>query len=123
VDELTEFETAVLERIAEVNSRYRAEITELVRSSEVADRGWTGAGGFITLVPNAVHFEPHNLELHADAVIQIPGLKDGLGAILFVRDGRADWLELTMFDGDGEWWGDSTGYRIVPGNVWRPDAT
>lgn len=114
---LTEFETAVLERIAEVNPLYRDQVLELIRFGRVAAREWSGAGGFVTFAPGGAQFEPSDLELDAEAEIQLPSLKHGLGALLFVRDGKADWLELFTYD--EEWWGDASGFRIVPAQVTR----
>jgi len=113
----TDFEVAILERIAMDNSAYREQVTELVRTGQVTEREWTGAGGYITLGSSTILFEPENLELDADAVIEIPGLRHGLGALLFVRNGRADFLE--FFTYDDEWWGDSCGFHITSAKVTR----
>ena len=117
---LTDFETAVLERIAEVNPGYRDQVLELIRCARVAAREWSGAGGFVTFAPNSARFEPASLELDAEAEIQLPSLRYGLGALLFVRNGKADWLELFTYD--EEWWGDASGFRIVPAHVTRTNA-
>jgi len=117
---LTEFETAVLKRIAEVNPRYQDQVLELMRCARVAKREWSGAGGFVTFARNGAQFEPSNLELDAQADIQLPNLRHGLGALLFVRGGKADWLELFTYD--EEWWGDASGFRIVPAHVTRTNA-
>jgi hypothetical protein len=117
MDAFTEFEVAILERIAMDNATYSSRLRELIQASRVAERKWTGAGGYITLGPSAIEFEPRNCELDADANIEIPGLKHGLGAVLFIREGRADFLELFTYD--DEWWGESAGFRIVSTQVTR----
>jgi hypothetical protein len=117
MDAFTEFEVAILERIAMDNAAHSDQLRELVQVGRVAERKWTGAGGYITLSPSAIEFDSRNFELGAEAIIEIPGLKRGLGALLFVRDGRADFLELFTYD--DEWWGESGGFRIVPTQVTR----
>jgi hypothetical protein len=123
VDAFTEFEAAILERIAMDNAAYRDQLTELIRAGRVAEREWTGAGGYITVGPNTIEFEPRSLELDAEAIIEVPGLKHGLGAMLFVRQGRAEFLELFTYE--EAWWGEWAGFRIVPTQVTRGtrDAT
>jgi hypothetical protein len=123
VDAFTEFEVAILERIAMDNAAHREQLGKLIRQGQVSERKWTGAGAYITVSPNTIQFEPHNLELDAEATIEIPGLKHGLGAILFIRQGRAECLELFTYD--DEWWGESAGFRIVPAQITRGrrDAT
>ncbi|MGH7957657.1 MAG: hypothetical protein ACREH8_11705 [Opitutaceae bacterium] len=121
MDALTEFEIAILKRISEVNAGYRDQLLQLIRCGRVVTREWSGVGGFIAFEPNAVQFEPSNLELDAEAEIQVPKLRHGMGALLFVRGGKADFLELSTYG--EEWWGDHTGFRIVPTPVTRADAT
>jgi len=116
---LNEFEVAMLERIAEANPRYREQLRAVCESARIASRECSGAGGFFTFAPNDVVFEPANFELSPEAEISLPGLEHGMGAILFVRAGRVDWLEIFAYD--EEWWGELRGFKIVP-NKARGDA-
>ena len=112
MDHLNAFEIAVLERIAEVHPQYQAQLRELCASGQISGRDWNGHGGFINFAPNPVTFDPPNIELHPQAEISLQSLKHGIGAILFVRSGKAEWLEVFAYD--EEWWGDLTGFKIVP---------
>lgn len=91
------------------------------RCGRVATCQGSGAGGFVTFAPNCVKFEPSNLAFDAEADIQLPKLRDGLGLCCWSAVGRPIWLEL--FSYDEEWWGDSSGFRIGPARVTRTDAT
>jgi hypothetical protein len=112
VERLNYFEVAVLTRIGEENPRYVEQIRELCASAQIESRACTGVGGFFDFAPNDVLFEPPNLELVLDATISLPGLEYGMGAILFVRDGRANFLEICAFG--EEWWGELRGFKIAP---------
>ena len=119
MEQLSELEAAILHRMRDVNPRYAIQLGELARIGQIESRRWSGAGGFVTFARNEVHFQPLDLELDAEATIELPILEHGLGATLFVRDGRADWLEFYAYG--EEWSGDITGFEIVPVQVQRGD--
>ena len=51
------------------------------------------------------------------AVIQMEGLLHGLGALVFLTDGKPDCLELHLFADDG-WDGVERPWKIVPFAEW-----
>jgi hypothetical protein len=115
---LTEFEVAVLGQIAYDNPQYDHQLMQLIQLGQVAAREFTAAGGFIEFGPNSIEFQPAKMQLDIDAVIELPCVEHGMGALLFVREARASTLEVYTY-GENEWWGDATGFVIVPAQITR----
>lgn len=77
----------------------------------VTGRENTGAGRFTDLVSEAQvsHKGPCGLS----AIIQMDGLQHGLGALVFLSEGKPDALELHLW-GDDAWDGVERPWKIVP---------
>jgi hypothetical protein len=68
-------------------------------SSYVQEREFTGVGAFVTLsVPaSAPKVDPPRLRI-GDVALEVEGVKNGAGVVLFVNDGLLDLLEIYTYD-------------------------
>lgn len=106
-----ELETSILQRMAETNSALREVLTQL----RVSCRELTGAGSYTYFSPTDPIPLPDGY-VALDALISIPGVADGMGAILAIANGQAEHLELYTY-GEVLWSGDSTGFAIDSGGA------
>ena len=105
---LTRFELAILSHIAERTPPLRPAIGHL----RVARREFTGAGSY-------TYFEPTlpiplvDGSVPLEALVSMPGVPHGMGAILSVASGQASCLEIFTY-GESSWYGDPEGFVIAP---------
>src|SRR4051794_28953066 len=100
-----EFEVEILEHLATQDPAIGPFLSDL----HVLSRKYTGVGCFTKFRNNAEHHETRDLVL--SATIVVPGVLHGLGAVLFVKNGRPDCLEIYTF-GEEQWDGRSDGFSI-----------
>jgi hypothetical protein len=108
--ELNEFELALLRQM----SRQLPALTPLLSSLRVLSREFTGVGSFTTF--QCDYAEPNASEQRVilDGAINMPGVPDGMGAVLLLAGGRPKCLE-TFAYGDDHWDGVFEGFSIVTG--------
>ena len=105
--EPNEFELAILERMANKAPLIRAFVQKL----RVLSREFTGVGSYTTFLsdePSSEHDEAH---ISLDALISMPRVPNGMGAVLFVEGGKPKLLE-TFTYGDDHWDGVYEGFSI-----------
>lgn len=105
--EPNEFELAILHRIAEDESSLRPLLLRL----HVLSREYTGVGCFTNFLHEEHAHEPARRVLDLNAVITIPGVPNGLGAVLFLEDNHPAFLEVVSF-GEDHWDGRFDGFSI-----------
>ncbi len=82
-----------------------------VESIEVLDRENSGAGRFVGLESSAtIAIEERTCDVPFH--VQMDGVENYLGFVLFLKDGKLDWLE--MFTYVGSWDGEERPWRLVP---------
>jgi hypothetical protein len=105
-----DFETAILERIALKNPALRAHFSRL----HVLSREFTGVGSYTNFRIPEANAQETRTHLALDALIIMPNVENGMGAVLFCRGGRPECLEIVTF-GDALWDGVFEGFSIA----WR----
>jgi len=105
--EPSEFELAILERILEARPAMRARIRDLL----VLSRQYSGVGSFTNFrCENPGHgLDEESLPL--DALISLPGVPHGMGAVLICKGDRPLCLEVYTF-GEDRWDGVFYGFSI-----------
>jgi hypothetical protein len=105
-----EFELAIFERLARKEPSLRGSVGQL----HVLSRKFTGVGSFTTFAceesPADASREPITLD---DAIITMPGVPNGMGAVLFCKGGMPHCLEVYTYGGD-YWEGVYDGFAIEP---------
>lgn len=104
-----EFELAILERLACQNAALRPFIDKL----HVLSREYTGVGGYTKFLCKAENPELQDQPLGLDALISMPGVPNGMGAVLFCEKGVPGFLEVFTY-GDDLWDGVFEGFAIEP---------
>jgi hypothetical protein len=102
-----EFEVAILERLA---SR-EPSIKDSLGALHVLSRRLTGAGSFTNFEPEESTAASADMRVGLDVIAKVPGVPNGLGALLFCRDGKPVCLEIFTF-GDDRWDGNYDGFSI-----------
>ena len=82
--EPNEFELAILARIALAHPVVRP----FVRSLRVLSREFTGVGSYTKFACNVVGGEGERQHIGLDELISVPHVPHGMGAVLFVEQGR-----------------------------------
>jgi hypothetical protein len=104
-----EFETAILKRMADQLPTLFPLIPELA----VSHRELTGVGSFTNFVSHQAEvFNADKGPLALDFHILMPGVKNGLGALLFFNASSIAFLEIFTYGVDA-WTGDWGGYSLV----------
>ena len=85
-----DFETAILERIALNNPALREHFGRL----HVLSREFTGVGSYTNFRIPEVDAQATKTHLSLDALIVMPNVENGMGAVLFCRKGRQIALRL-----------------------------
>jgi hypothetical protein len=102
--ELTPLESAVLKKLLSKRGKPFDTIREQLAYASVSSRKFTDVGFFthFTIPPEApVRRDLHSTEF-GDVGAHIPGLQDGAGFVLFIRDGVISFLEGYTY-GDATW--------------------
>ena len=102
------FELAILERIAAQHPSLRVHIGGL----HVLSREFTGVGSYTKFLCDDSAREAPEQHLALDTLIVMPGVPNGMGAVLFCRGDRPTCLE-TFTYGDDHWDGVYDGYSIA----------
>ncbi len=105
-NELTEFERAILDHIGRENP----DVERALERLSVVRREYTPCGSytdFEEITPDSPSTRDVGIGL-----ITVPGVKNGMCAILFLRDSHPMFLELVTFGGE-DWDGGFDGFEIV----------
>jgi hypothetical protein len=105
--DVNELEAAVLGRLADADPS----IHSMLRGLHVLSRVFTGVGSFTHFRREAGAEGGARRTVGLDAVIRIPSVASGLGALLFCRGAQPLLLELYTF-GHERWDGTYDGFRI-----------
>jgi hypothetical protein len=105
--EPNDFEIAILERLAHVRPALRPLIPHL----HVLSREFTGRGSFTNFAHPAKTAEARDEVVGLNDAIRMPGVPNGMGAVLFVTGGAPKCLETYTF-GSEPWDGVYTGFVI-----------
>ena len=105
--EPNELEIAILDRIAQEHPSVRP----FLRRLHVLSRKYTGVGSFTNFRCDDVAEDAPREDLSLNGLIVIPTVPNGLGAVLFCRDGKPECLE-TFTYGDDHWDGVCEGFSI-----------
>jgi hypothetical protein len=106
---LNELEITILTRMADHLPTLFPVIPELV----VTHREFTGVGSFTYLASHhAAVFYMNKGPLSLDSHILMPGVKNGMGALLFFKLNSIAFLEIFTY-GDDTWTGNLAGYSLV----------
>ena len=104
-----ELELAILERIAASAPAIRAATQAL----HVLSREFSGVGSFTNFQVNEAQYGEPERHLDLDALINVPGVPNGLGAVLFCKGDQPECLEICTY-GDDHWDGVYVGFTIEP---------
>ena len=104
---LSELEMAVMKRMAQSNEWLQPHIQKL----RVLDRELTGVGSYTNFERNSSAVSVPDCHIGLDALISVPGLPNGMGAVLFVREGHMSFLELFVY-GEDLWNGEYYGFSL-----------
>ena len=102
-----EFELAILECIASKEPSVRASIGQL----HVVSREFTGVGSFTNFACAESSTGATEQHVDLDALIKMPGVPNGMGAVLFCKGGRPKCLEVFTY-GNDHWEGVYDGFAI-----------
>ena len=105
--EPNELEMAVMFRIAEQYPTIRP----FLESLHVLSRKYTGVGSFTEFLADPSAEAAIERQLDLQALISMPGVPNGMGAVLYCRDARPTCLE-TFTYGDDHWDGRFDGFSI-----------
>jgi hypothetical protein len=103
----TEFESAILQRLAHQLPPLKLCVANL----HVLSREFTGVGTFTHFQPSSSLTSLPDGAYSLDVLINMPGVPNGMGAALFIKDGYADFLETFTF-GSEHWDGMCYGFSI-----------
>ena len=90
-----EFETAILKRLPVDGAPIEVE------KLHVVSRELTGAGSYTTFALPAASSDARRSHIGLNDLIELPGLPNGLGAVLWFRAGVPQCLEIYTYGGDG----------------------
>jgi hypothetical protein len=103
-----EFELAILEHLARNEPSLRGSIAQL----HVLSREFTGVGSFTTFACEKLTADAPRQQISLDdAIITMPGVPNGMGAVLFCKAGRPTCLEVYTY-GNEHWEGVYDGFTI-----------
>ncbi len=110
---LTNFEKEVIDKILIGNSTTLSQLRNQVIHSEIINRDNSSVGYFIHFnVPNQFKLKrDDDFTLGTNILINMEGLKDGAGCILFIKNGSIDMLEFYTFGED--WPKNISKYEII----------
>lgn len=99
MEDLNEFEQAVLEKLLEGDHPVLAVLRAQARAARLASREYTGAGFYLSfdVPPEAPALPKQNFHF-GDVNATVDGLQHGAGFVVFVRGGRLDMLEGYSYD-------------------------
>jgi len=101
-----EFEVAILERLALDLPR----LVPLISQLHVQSREYTGVGSYTNFLCAESTLELGEQPVHLNSLISMPGVPNGMGAVLFFENGKPKFLEIFTY-GD-PWDGVYDGFSI-----------
>ncbi len=105
--EPNDFELAILNRLTDKEPSIRESLERL----HVLSRGFTGVGSFTKFKCDDSAAGTTDRQVGLDDLIIMPGVSHGLGAVLFLKRGQPECLEVYTFD-DEHWDGVYDGFSI-----------
>jgi hypothetical protein len=102
-----EFELAILKRLASRDASIRPSIDQL----HVLSREFTGVGSFTNFACEDASADTSEHQVSLDALIEMPGVPNGMGAVLFCKGDRPKCLEVFTY-GNDPWEGVYDGFTI-----------
>src|SRR5687768_7240494 len=105
--EPNDFELAILQRIVSQSPSLCDSLGQL----RVLSREFTGVGSFTTFLCDASHPGEKDRQLGLDAIIQMPHVPHGMGAVLICCGDQPKCLEVFTY-GDDQWDGVYVGFSI-----------
>lgn len=102
-----EFEVAILERLA----RQEPSIRHTLGALHVLSRRFTGVGSFTDFASEESPAGSADMRVGLDVIAKVPGVPNGLGALLFCKLGKPLCLEIFAF-GNDQWDGNFDGFSI-----------
>lgn len=102
-----EFELAILDRLARKEPSIQASIGEL----HVLSREFTGVGSFTNFKCDKPAASAPEDYIGLDVLIRMPGVPNGMGAVLIRKGGQPQCLELFTY-GNDQWEGVYDGFTI-----------
>lgn len=102
-----ELELAILDRMASKEPILR----ESIRQLRVLGRKFTGVGSYTSFECEVPSADEHQRRVGLDASIVMPGVPNGLGAVLFCRGDRPECLEIFTYE--EPWDGVYEGFTIA----------
>jgi len=102
-----DFELAILKRLASKESSIGNAFDRL----HVLSREFTGVGSFTNFKCEESVLGDHEKQIGLDALINMPGVPNGMGAVLFLKGGMPKCLEVFSYGGD-HWDGVYDGFSI-----------
>jgi len=105
--EPNEFELAILERIASEQPSLRNAAGTL----HVLSRKFTGVGSFTNFACDASPESTLDQSIALDGLIKMPGVPNGMGAVLFCKGGLPQCLEIFTY-GNERWDGIYEGFAM-----------
>ena len=104
---LNELERAILDRLASKEPALR----EVAGQLHVLSREFTGVGSFTNFACDESSADAPEKRIGLDEVIAMPGVPNGMGAVLFCKGDSPTCLEVFTY-GDDCWQGDYEGFTI-----------
>ena len=102
-----DFETAILERLSLSNPALKTFIGKL----HVLSREFTGVGSYTSFTCPEGSDDLGNQSIGLEALIKMPKVENGMGAILFCESGKPSCLEVYTH-GDEHWDGEFDGFDV-----------
>ena len=102
-----DFEMAILERLANKEPSIGASIVRL----HVLSREFTGVGSFTKFKSEEFAASTTERQIGLDGLIHMPGVPNGMGAVLFCKGDEPECLEVYTY-GDDHWDGVYEGFSI-----------
>lgn len=102
-----DFELAILDRLATKEPSIRKSLGQL----HVLSREYTGVGAYTNFLIGDSSSDAVEQRIGLDELITMPGVPNGMGAVLFCRGGRPQCLEVFTF-GDDRWDGVFDGFDL-----------
>ncbi len=102
-----DLENAILEHLVSKDSS----LGEPIQRLHVLSREFTGVGSFTRFSSEGSRERAPIQSVGLDALIKMPGVPNGMGAVLFLKGGKPDCLEIFTY-GDDHWDGVFDGFSI-----------
>ena len=104
-----DFERAILDRLAIKIPTIHKSLDQL----HVLSREYTGVGGYTNFLNGDPSGDASDQQIGLDDLITMPGVPNGMGAVLFCKGGRPQCLEVFTY-GDDRWDGVYDRFEIEP---------